>query len=519
MMSHANNHRQLAELIDALCEGEISRSQLAQLEQLLRDDPQARNFYIDHMQLVADFEWHRAADDAPPPPAGDSTPGTEPRTTSKPAETGSPRTPILGMFGSLLPDVTRLNRAFEIAPAMLMGLLLIGVGILIGAKAFRNERAVPVVMDTPPIDQPTTSPIQDEPRQEPQPKQHVAIQEESQQQPQSKQPVAILVTAVDCRWENGALPTEPGSRLSPGRLCLIQGIARIDFNQGAQVTLEGPAVLELRTAGYALLEVGKLVARVPKQAIGFTIQTPMAKVVDLGTEFGVEVEPSGISEVHVFAGVVELSSLADGTRHPAGTLIRAGQAKRLEATHTEAWHKVAVGANRFVRSSLSRRVFSTGVDEDARPLKPGVPDPHWTLTECPDVGFSAKGAAITAYHVHDWIPNGRGSQWISLSAKGSDSWPPGRYTYRTTFELTETESSTVQIVGRFCVDNQVTDVLLNGTSTRVSGDSYVRFTSFVIDQGFIKGTNQLEFHVLAEGPQSNPHGLRVELELVASPGR
>ena len=42
----------------------------------------------------------------------------------------------------------------------------------------------------------------------------------------------------------------------------------------------------------------------PRFARGYTILTPTAEVVDLGTEFGVDVDDSGASEVHVFDGDV-----------------------------------------------------------------------------------------------------------------------------------------------------------------------------------------------------------------------
>jgi len=61
-MSHSGP---LAKLVDALCEGEISQTQLAQLEELLHSDAGARNFYIDHMRLVAELEWQQAAGEFP----------------------------------------------------------------------------------------------------------------------------------------------------------------------------------------------------------------------------------------------------------------------------------------------------------------------------------------------------------------------------------------------------------------------------------------------------------------------
>ena len=44
----------------------------------------------------------------------------------------------------------------------------------------------------------------------------------------------------------------------------------------------------------------------------FTVRTPTARVADLGTEFGVEVDPSGVSTAHVYEGKVEFAAVAGG---------------------------------------------------------------------------------------------------------------------------------------------------------------------------------------------------------------
>jgi hypothetical protein len=66
---------------------------------------------------------------------------------------------------------------------------------------------------------------------------------------------------------------------------------------------------------------GKLAAAVPRAARGYTIITPTAEVVDLGTEFGVSVDRSGASEVHVFDGEVVTRAL--GPRAASHDLIHA----------------------------------------------------------------------------------------------------------------------------------------------------------------------------------------------------
>ncbi len=51
---------------------------------------------------------------------------------------------------------------------------------------------------------------------------------------------------------------------------------------------------------------GQMRVHVPPHARGFKLMTPDAKVVDLGTEFGLKVSDSGKSDVHVFDGEVEV---------------------------------------------------------------------------------------------------------------------------------------------------------------------------------------------------------------------
>lgn len=115
--------------------------------------------------------------------------------------------------------------------------------------------------------------------------------------------VAVLTRGVNLEWESAAIA--PGTPLSPGWLKLKSGIAQIEFYQGARVVMEGPAELRIVSSGEAVCNRGKLSAHVPPQAKGFRIQTPKGSIVDLGTEFGLEVSGDD-AEVHVFKGEVEL---------------------------------------------------------------------------------------------------------------------------------------------------------------------------------------------------------------------
>lgn len=117
--------------------------------------------------------------------------------------------------------------------------------------------------------------------------------------------IAILSETVDAVWEADADPGE-GEILSPGKLNLTSGLAQIEFYSGARLVLEGPVELELVSSNHAICLDGKLRAFVPPHARGFTVVSPHFELVDLGTEFGIDVSKSGDATVHVFDGEVEL---------------------------------------------------------------------------------------------------------------------------------------------------------------------------------------------------------------------
>jgi ferric-dicitrate binding protein FerR (iron transport regulator) len=138
--------------------------------------------------------------------------------------------------------------------------------------------------------------------------------------------VATLAEAKACRWNGGSLPTEEGAALRPGRLRLAEGLARVRFASGAEVTLEGPADLELVTPMRCVLHAGQLTASVPPGATGFVVDTPTTRVTDYGTEFGVRVRDAGTADVQVFSGRVDVGDPATGAARPmtTGTALRFG---------------------------------------------------------------------------------------------------------------------------------------------------------------------------------------------------
>ena len=148
----------------------------------------------------------------------------------------------------------------------------------------------------------------------------------------AEKPLATLVETNGARWDNSSLPTVPGSPLKAGRLRLESGVARLVFQSGAEVSLEGPAELELKGPNACFLYSGALTAHVPEQAHGFTVATANAQLIDHGTDFGISADPGGRGQVQVLKGEVEL-------RHD-----RSGETRRL-ATHESA----AITPDRFTQ--------------------------------------------------------------------------------------------------------------------------------------------------------------------------
>ena len=126
------------------------------------------------------------------------------------------------------------------------------------------------------------------------------------------------------------------------------GIARLDFSNGATVTLQGPAKFEVLSADRTRLHEGVLTVHVPETAIGFEIETPTVDVVDLGTAFGLAVGVDGETDVCVFEGEVEVSAIGE-TSSSEGRLVLAGNAVRSKPLQGKL-ESVRYETNRFEES-------------------------------------------------------------------------------------------------------------------------------------------------------------------------
>ena len=144
--------------------------------------------------------------------------------------------------------------------------------------------------------------------------------------------VAQLGDSINISWEDKSVSSKPGTTLAAKKYILQHGIAEIIFNSGGKIILEAPAEIRLLSSSSMLISRGKLTADLKDDAAGFTINTPAAKFIDIGTQFGVSVTENGQSELHVFDGKVVLFAGKDKTKQKINKVINAGQAESINAS-------------------------------------------------------------------------------------------------------------------------------------------------------------------------------------------
>jgi hypothetical protein len=267
MTSPWEGFEELRPLCEAAIEQRLSAEQRARLEELVLGSLEARRLYVEYLHQHASLRWSVAEPQflATSLPRSPSPAGPAPATILAPA---------------------RFHFRFRPAGAFaaVAAAALVALGIGLGLRWTQVDR------DRPPA------------------------------------PFARLAEVKACKWDGGSLPTEVGARLGTGRLRLAEGLARIVFDHGAEVLLEGPADLELLSGRRCVLHDGRLVGKVPERAIGFEVETPTAVLKDLGTEFAVNVRDPATSEVQVFDGLVDVRHRSSGrtTHMTEGTSLRFG---------------------------------------------------------------------------------------------------------------------------------------------------------------------------------------------------
>jgi Concanavalin A-like lectin/glucanases superfamily/FecR protein len=263
MLDHNKTH--LQELLSNLVDEKLGEGELKELQALLRDDPDAQQFYIKYTMLHSWLTWDYI---------GQSSAESRLLSLTKQEVSDEPgkTSPILGFLGDIA------NYLNHHSPLSFILLIALFGATLLTATHFLSTRP-------------------------------------TQKRPAESGIVAQITSVKDCQW-SAAIPSPAQNMpLLEGRLLQLEkGIAQITYTNGAVVLLEGPASLTLDSSNSGFLSQGKLTARADTdESRQFTILTPDARFVDLGTEFGVKIDEQGRAEVAVFAGKVNAEAkLADG---------------------------------------------------------------------------------------------------------------------------------------------------------------------------------------------------------------
>ena len=124
---------------------------------------------------------------------------------------------------------------------------------------------------------------------------------------------AVVGRLFNASWTDDQTQRREGEMLGSEVFELAAGTAEIQFFSGATMTVEGPAEISLRSAWQAECREGAVRMKVPPAARGFILQAPSTEIVDLGTEFGLEVR-DGEGHVEVFDGEIEFYHQEEGKR-------------------------------------------------------------------------------------------------------------------------------------------------------------------------------------------------------------
>lgn len=146
--------------------------------------------------------------------------------------------------------------------------------------------------------------------------------------------VAMLTQSANCQWDVSRASIAEGALIYEGDdLSLVRGRAFVTFVNGARMAIDGPTSVRFQSQSAVSLGTGVVAAKVPTQAIGFTVNTKRSRIVDVGTEFLVRAQPDGALELQVFDGMVELTMLDAATgAEDAPLQISEGTAVSVRAT-------------------------------------------------------------------------------------------------------------------------------------------------------------------------------------------
>ncbi len=277
------------ELLNQFLEDELSADEFAAFEKTLRENPQARNYYFDVLDVnsgIARNRTDRLRELDRVILQGIKAPQPSQETATSPTSRSG------GRAG-----------AFLLVAAASVSVLLLTEWIMTG-HFFWNQPEQVV--------QPDNKASEDAPML------------------LSDSYVATLSRSFDCKWGNENPPRFSGQRLLSKNLTLLQGIAEFRFDSGVRLVLEGPTTISIDSATCAKIASGSVVLHGYESSPEFELVTPQARFYDIGTEYGAKVAEDGGTELHVFQGAVRVQPGIELAQISAPLVVNEGNARLIE---------------------------------------------------------------------------------------------------------------------------------------------------------------------------------------------
>ncbi len=154
-----------------------------------------------------------------------------------------------------------------------------------------------------------------------------------------------------------------GGSLDYGReYALTSGMVELRFPDGAEVILEAPSVIEIKSHDRLVVKVGACSVHAPPGAEGFRVETPQADVVDLGTRFSVTVNEVGETDVQVVEGMADVKS-RNNPENTRTLRLTPGQSRRFRENADGTSQAAPFDADRY-RRDLPDRVVAYAARSD-----------------------------------------------------------------------------------------------------------------------------------------------------------
>ncbi|MBX3433663.1 MAG: FecR domain-containing protein [Pirellulales bacterium] len=334
------------------------------------------------------------------------------------------------------------------------------------------------------------------------------------------QPVACIVKETNAVW----LHRPDTTTLKQGqRIDLQSGVAQLSLASGADIVMHAPCNVTLLSDNRVRLAAGEVTARVAEWATGFVVETNSLRVTDLGTQFTVSADSSGVTEAHVLEGSVLAEPFRSVRPDGKSQLLSKGQAIRVSLSKSTI-DLIAAKEKQFIDHIQSFRplkpiaLWNTGLGQEV-----GSDDSHWQVVDGdPALGPYPRPAVVTGGDpvYLDNMPDA--SQWISIS-RDQLARPDSTIRFETRFDLTGYDLSSVRIVGLFLVDDAINSLTLNGRTVPFERwqstwdvQDFQKFRAIEFSEGFLPEENVISIEIYnspsrPESPGSpNPMGMRVE---------